>query len=219
MNLREKIPSGNPRTIVISPHIDDEVLGCASVLNSNTLIVECGVDEERVVPNWGAVDRSIRLKELDNVCNVTRAKSIVLSESNKVNNYELRNLLPEFEKIINKFTPDEIFIPHPSYNQDHREVYEAVLTALRPHDINHFVKRVVVYEQPHVFLWNNNANEFKPNYFTELDIEKKIKLYSLISSQVREFRGFETIKALAHLRGKQSGYKYAEAFQILRWVD
>ena len=66
-------------------------------------------------------------------------------------------------------------------------------------------------------------SEYNPNYldFEQplLDIENKINSYKLLESQVRGHRSPEILTTLAKLRGMQSGYDYAEAFQILRWVD
>ena len=84
-----------------------------------------------------------------------------------------------------------------------------------------FVKKVLIYEQPHVFLWDytNDINStIKPNYFVPIDIKRKIKAYKLMKTQVRGFRSPETLKKIAALRGKQSNCDYAEAFQIIRWV-
>ena len=140
--------------------------------------------------------------------------------SKKVNYYILQDLIGIFEKKINELKPLEIYIPHPSYNQDHRAVYEAVMISLRPHDINFFVKKVLVYEQPHVFLWSDTYKDnFKPNYFVPIDVDRKVKAYELMKSQVRDFRSSEDIRALSQLRGTQSGCDYAESFQIIRWVD
>ena len=33
------------KKIVISPHIDDEILGCGGILDKDTLVLECGVDD------------------------------------------------------------------------------------------------------------------------------------------------------------------------------
>jgi hypothetical protein len=110
-------------------------------------------------------------------------------------------------------------IPHPSYNQDHRAVYEACLTALRPHDINSFVKKVLIYEQPHVAFWSHNYRAFQPNHFKPIDIEKKNHLYSMIATQVRSFRSPAHVRAIAAMRGAQSNCEYAEAFEIIRWID
>ncbi len=203
------------KKIVIAPHIDDDVLGCGGIIDSDTLTLYCGVDDFHII------SKEDRLKEADAVRDFYKNKYILL-ENTKVNEYKVKDLIDEFQKVINEYQPEEVYIPYPSYNQDHRVVYEAALIALRPHDNNHFVNKVLVYEQPHVFLWNNTHNingEFKPNYFKPIAIDLKIAAYELMESQVREFRGTEDIRALAKLRGTQSNYQCAEAFQVVRCVE
>ena len=71
-------------------------------------------------------------------------------------------------------------------------------------------------------MWDNSHqidSAFKPNYYKAIDIERKIKAYELMETQVRAFRSQETIKSMAQLRGAQSNLDYAEAFQILRYVE
>tara|TARA_B100000131_G_scaffold303844_1_gene328279 strand:- start:18 stop:626 length:609 start_codon:yes stop_codon:yes gene_type:complete len=201
------------KRIVIAPHIDDDVLGCGGIIDKDTLVIYCGVDDYHVV------SREERLKEADSVKEYL-GNDYKLYHGHKVNNYKSVDLIDEFSKTINNHKPEEIYIPYPSYNQDHRAVYEAIMISLRPHDINFFVKKVLVYEQPHVFLWNDTYKDnFKPNYFVPIDIDRKIKAYELMKSQVRDFRSSEDIRALSQLRGTQSGCDYAESFQIIRWVD
>tara|TARA_R110002020_G_scaffold25813_1_gene83547 strand:- start:8778 stop:9398 length:621 start_codon:yes stop_codon:yes gene_type:complete len=204
------------KKLVIAPHIDDDVLGCGGIIDSDTLVLYCGYNENHIK---GRPTTSKRIDEAKEVSNYLGHK--FKSLEGKINSYKIQDLLPSFESTINEYKPDEIYIPHPSYNQDHRVVYEAILTALRPHDINFFVKKVLVYEQPHVLLWDYSHDinsAIKPNYFVSIDIERKIKAYELMATQVRSFRSPETLKSIAQLRGQQSNYKYAEAFQIIRWV-
>tara|TARA_R100001163_G_C4967598_1_gene128861 strand:- start:84 stop:701 length:618 start_codon:yes stop_codon:yes gene_type:complete len=202
------------KKLVISPHIDDEVLGCGGILDEDTFILECGVDDYHIVC------RSDRIAELKEAKKILNFSFDILN--NKVNFYNMRYMIDSFSKYINDIKPEEIYIPYPSYNQDHKEVYEAALVALRPHDINYFVKKVFVYEQPHVFLWDHTHNindSFKPNYFKSIDIDKKIKAYECLKSQVRSFRSPSTLKDMAKLRGKQSNNEYAEGYKIIRYTD
>ena len=200
--------------LVISPHIDDEVLGCGGILDDNTFVLECGVDKFHVV------SRKKRIEELEKAKGVLGFDFEVLT--NLVNNYEVTVLIDQLSDTINRIKPEKVFIPYPSYNQDHQAVYKAALIALRPHDINFFVKKVLVYEQPHVFLWDysyDKDSNFKPNYFASIDIEKKIHAYKCIKSQVRSFRSPEFVKDLASVRGKQAQCDFAEAYEVLRWVE
>jgi hypothetical protein len=56
-------------------------------------------------------------------------------------------------------------------------------------------------------------------YFAPIDIEKKIKAYELHVSQVRSFRSPDMLRRIAKLRGDMAHVEYAEAFEILRWVE
>ena len=201
--------------LIFSPHIDDEVLGCGGILNEDSFVLHCGIEDR------AAVSAEQRLEEIENVKDFLGFQMKLLRK-NIVNTYKSSNLISDFESIINEEKPEYVYIPYPSYNQDHRAVYEAALVAVRPHDVNHFVKKILVYEQPHVFLWDNTYdlnNSFKPNYFVPIDIERKLEAYSILESQVRSFRGVDILKSLAFLRGKQSNYDYAEGYQVLRWVE
>ena len=49
------------QNLILSPHVDDELLGCFSYLNDKTFVMECGADEFHVV------DREERLCELQDL--------------------------------------------------------------------------------------------------------------------------------------------------------
>lgn len=202
--------------LIIAPHVDDDVLGCGGIMGKDTFVLYCGLDETHIN---NRPDKQQRLNEIAAVVESVGYEYHILN--NPVNYYNL-SLIPSIEEFINKLQPVEIYIPYPSYNQDHRTVYEAALVALRPHDINFFVKKVFMYEQPHVFLWDYSHNihgTFKPNYFRKIDIEKKIYIYKLMETQVRSFRSPETLRSMAQLRGSQSNCDYAEAFYTIRYVE
>lgn len=200
--------------LIISPHIDDEVLGCGGSIDDRTFVLECGVDDFHIVP------RQERINELEAAQKLLGFDYRILD--NIVNHYEVTNLIQGITDSINFIKPKEIYIPYPSYNQDHQEVYRAAMVALRPHDLNYFVPRVFVYEETQVVLWDNSHNInglFKPNHYREIDIERKLAAYKCLKSQVRSFRSAEFLQEIAQLRGRQSGKKYAEAFQCLRFVE
>ena len=75
-----------------------------------------------------------------------------------------------------------------------------------------------MYEQPQDF-WSGSDDAINPNYFIPIDIEKKIKLYKMLASQVRCHRSPDMLTTLAKMRGYQSNTPYAEAFQIVRWTQ
>lgn len=201
--------------LIISPHVDDEVLGCGGILDSNHFILHCGLAEKQL-HGKEFISRDFRVNEFKKIEASVGCSSKLLNHP--VNNYSCNNLIKDFEETINKIKPDKIYLASPSYNQDHKAAYDAALIALRPHDINFFVKKVLVYEQPQDF-WVSGRPEFKPNYFIPIDINKKVNLYRKMESQVRGHRSTDHLENIAKLRGMQINVDYAEGFEILRWVD
>ncbi len=194
--------------LIVSPHVDDEVLGCYSFLNEKSFICYLGAEDRPEIP------REQRLDELKKCSEIKKFKWHIYD--NTVNNYQVNVLISQLEEQINTIKPVNVFIPHYSYNQDHQAVYKASIIALRPHDKNWFVNRVFVYEECHVFLWP--VKNFNPNFFKRIDIEDKIKTYKIYDSQVRGHRSPETLKAMAVLRGKQANLDFAEAFYCKRFI-
>ena len=121
------------------------------------------------------------------------------------------------EEEISLYKPDIVLVPFPSYNQDHRVIYESALTSLRIHDNNFFVKKILIYEEPDVIGTMNKV--FCPTYFKEVNIENKIKMFQFYESQQRNHRSRDMIKNISILRGQQSNFKNAEGFEIIRWID
>ncbi len=197
-------------TLVISPHIDDEVLGCFSFLSPQTRVLYCGVEDR---PSVSATER---VAEMQQASDELGFKWDLLD--NTVNSYQVTDLIGPIERWLNEHRPATVLVPQPSsYNQDHRAVFEAAMVATRPHDENWMVPEVLVYEQPHTMMWPVAA-AVEPTVFREIDMAAKIAAYQLYESQVRGHRSPEIIEALARLRGAQIGRPYAEAFGVKRLV-
>ncbi|QSB01846.1 PIG-L family deacetylase [Methylomonas sp. EFPC1] len=197
-------------TLIFSPHIDDEVLGCFSFLGPDCFVLHFGAEDRPYV------SRIERIQELERAATMLNFQWNVLD--NPVNHYRMQDLIPAMELAINQIKPNRVLIPEPSYNQDHRAVYDAGIVATRPHDTNWFVQNVLIFEQPDSLVWlHSKSNE--PSYFREIQIEQKLTAYALYSSQVRGHRSPETLQAIASLRGAQICKPYAEAFRVKRLVD
>ncbi|MCW7538566.1 PIG-L family deacetylase [Aquabacterium sp. A7-Y] len=202
-------PIETEKVLIFSPHADDEVLGCFSFLSPSCHVVYFGVEDRP------EVSRAQRLEEVKASARKSGFQWEALDHT--VNAYQAHELVTPMEKVIQRHRPDTVLLPQPSYNQDHRAVYDAAVTALRPHDKNWFVRNVLVFEQPDSILWPHGG-ERAPNYFRPISIEDKLHSYSLYASQVRGHRSPDLVKALARLRGAQAGHEFAEGYTVKRIV-
>jgi len=203
------------RVLLLSPHRDDEVLGCGGLigrLDPNELHIFYFNDAH---PN---VDRDKYSQEASNIrieigCIVGYSKHMW---TNRLDTSPIASFVDEIERHINMIAPDTLLIPFPSYNQDHRVIFEAAITASRVHDKNWYVKNIFVYEQPETIQTNRLEPRFIPHLFIEIDIEEKIKLYQIYESQQRGHRSPDHLRYLAGVRGMQCNKPFAEAFMIVR---
>lgn len=222
--------------LIIAPHVDDDVIGCGGLLaakGKECVVAYLGVDDMHVV------DRTKRLEEANAVAGVAQhlflwpvpakedmafigrnGRSIAYHASRRVNNYEVdfASIVRDLEWMIGRWQPDEIYLPWPSYNQDHQAVYRAAMVALRPSDYVPFVNRVFLYEEPDCF-WPGAGEAFKPTFFRSIDGTGKLKLYELMASQVRAHRSLEHLTALMHVRGAAIMVPCAEAYHVLRMCE
>ena len=196
-------------TLIFSPHIDDEVLGCYAWLKPGTMVLIAGVENRPSIP------KTTRISEVNAACERLGFEWQLLD--NPVNQYQSSELIAPFEAAINDLQPLTVLIPEPSYNQDHRAVYDAAIVATRPHDSNWFVNKVLIFEQPHSVMWPHSPRA-EPNYFVDINIDDKLDIYALYASQIRGHRSPATVKAIAQLRGSQINAVSAEAFYVKRMV-
>lgn len=201
--------------LIIAPHPDDEVLGCFSFLKfANVYYL---TTRHPLFPDG---DNIKEMDLLNDRFDVNRFVSrISTSHTNRLDNLSISVIIDNLESMINEIKPDTVLIPNPSYNQDHRVIYDAALTATRHHDRNHFVKRILLYEQPETWDTMRKPAPFQANYFRKIDVLAKIDAIKTYKSQIREHRSCDYIKAIAEIRGQQANVDYAEAFEVVRWVE
>lgn len=204
------------RILVISPHTDDGELGCGGTISK---FVEQGKEVfylalstcETSVPK--EFPRDILKKE---VTAATRALGIK-RDNLLMCEFEVRefprlrqDILDTLIRIRKQIKPDLIFTPS-SYDihQDHKVTRDETLRAFKQFTI-------LGYEQP----WNNIT--FDTVAFVPLDeshIRKKIKALSCYNSQKnRSYLNETFIRSLAITRGVQINTKYAEVFEVVRWI-
>lgn len=218
--------------LVVAAHPDDEVLGCGGTIaklsahhDVHTLLLGKGV-MSRDKPKGKKINELKSLNEDIFIANrILRAKQVFIENlpDNKFDTVPLLEIIKIIEKYIKKLNPEIVFTHHKGdLNIDHRITFDAVLTACRPFE-NNSVKKLLSFEVPSSTEWNSYTivNSFNPTVFEDVSrtIDKKLDAMSAYKNEVRlnpHPRSLEKIKALAEVRGAESGMNYAEAFMLIR---
>lgn len=221
------------KVLIVSPHPDDEIIGCGG------LIERCKLEGAEVFVFYIVVgsnrqlvteftDQNVRTKETQDVADFCgfRYKFLFMGDRFvRLDGVDQKEMVDPIEDMINYFRPDVVCIPYAdSYNQDHRAVFTACMTALRPvpRKIRHMPAMVLEYEEP--YLWSVSEHAFKPNFFVELTenmLNRKVEALKHHKTQDRPdpfSRSGENLKRLAELRGKEIGSYAAEAFKCHRFL-
>lgn len=209
----------NKKVLVLSPHTDDAELGAGGTI---TKYLSEGHKIKWVV--FSTAEESLP-KDLpsDTLSNefTNVYKSIGLNDDDveifhfKVRhlNYHRQEVLEELYKIKKSFNPDLVIGPSMNdLHQDHKTVAEEMIRAFKSSS------SIISYELP----WNHLT--FNTQMFIKLDesqINKKLEMLNHYKSQIKLGRYYfseDFIRGLALTRGAQINHKYAEAFEVIRWI-
>ena len=114
-----------------------------------------------------------------------------------------------------------VLLPFPDRHIDHRTIFDSAVVCCRPNRKG-APQFVLAYETLSETHWNVPGVEpyFAPELFIDISetISKKIKALNCYQSQITDniSRSVEAVEALARFRGSQNGFKYAEAFKVIR---
>lgn len=204
------------KILILAPHTDDGEFGCGGTIarfieNRVEVFYVAFSFAEKSVPK--GMPKDILKKEVQEA-----TKLLGIPEHNLILfNYEVRNfpslrqdILEDMIKLKKEIKPDIVFLPSSmDTHQDHKTISEEGFRAYKGSSI-------LGYEVP----WNNLS--FTTSSFVVLNndwLNKKIMALKCYKSQsFRDYATGEFIKALARTRGTQIGTKYAEAFEVIRWV-
>lgn len=220
------------KVIVISAHPDDEVLGCGGTLLKHKangdqiawIIVtnihkEQGFTEERIVS---------RKKEIESVKDKLGIMHVYKMDypTMTLDSTMLGTLIVKISQVFLDFKPEIIYTLNRSdAHSDHRVVFDAVAACTKSFRYP-FVKCVLMYEciSETEFAPQLHENLFIPNYFVDITkhFSEKLKTMSIYESELGNHpfpRSIRNIEALATFRGASSGVEYAEAFQLVKFID
>ena len=204
------------KVLILAPHTDDGELGCGGAISK---FVEASMDVYYAA--FSVAEKSIPAGFPKNILESEVKKAMAVLGVPKMNlriyRYEVRtfsyrrqDILEDIVSLRNELQPDLIFMPSPNdLHQDHKVVAEEAIRAFKRFTI-------LGYEEP----WNNisfNTASFIP--LEEKHIKKKIEALKCYETQrYRSYLNEGFITGLARTRGTQIEVKYAEAFEVIRWV-
>ena len=204
------------KILVLAPHTDDVEFGCGGSIsrfigeNKEVYYAAFSTAEESVPEPWPKDILKTEVKEATKRLGIPPDNLIVFNFKVRELSYHRQEILEELVKIKKDICPDLVFLPSFSdLHQDHSTVSIEGIRAFKNANI-------FGYEIP----WNNI--EFQAEAFILLSEENiNQKIYALDAYQSQKSRIYadeEFIRSLARTRGVQIAGRYAEAFEVIRWV-
>jgi LmbE family N-acetylglucosaminyl deacetylase len=206
--------------LVIAPHPDDEVLGMGGTikkLSKKNKIILCVVSEGATAQYKDKKMIKVRRDSCKKTAKILGiSQTIFLDYPDMRLNLSHLDINKKLEEIIEKYRPEIVYTaPKNDLNLDHQMVFNSTLVACRPKS---GVKQILCYE-----IQGNTKVPFVPNVFENIEKEfsYKIKGFKMYKSEIEEFpnpRSIIAIENLAIMRGIESGFKKAEAFELIKKI-
>lgn len=204
------------RIIVLAPHTDDGEFGCGGTISK---LIEEGHEvyyaafsacQQSVLPQFPSDILITEVKEATKILGIKPENLILFDYDVRTFGYNRQSILDDLIKLRSDINPDLIFMPERNdIHQDHKTIAEEGLRAFK-------FSSILSYELP----WNNLT--FTTSSFihlSESQIKTKIEALQAYQSQAhRPYSDEDFLRSLARTRGVQIGTRYAEAFDIVRWI-
>ena len=200
--------------LVLAPHTDDGELGAGSFIAK--LSVQ-GANIKYVAFSSAAESLPEGFPKDTLVKEVKLATSVLGISDIAIKNYPVRNfdlhrqeILDDLIKIRKENNFDLVLIPSTSdVHQDHQVIMQEGIRAFKN-------TTILGYE----LIWN--SFDFKNHLYVKLDeahVMAKVNALQKYASQAhRPYMSEEFVRSLAYTRGLQVNHKYAECFEVIRWV-
>ena len=203
--------------LVLAPHTDDGEFGCGGTIakliemRKKVHYVAFSKCEKSLPKNENP---NLLVKELMQATNkLGISPDYVIVKGFEVRCFERdrQEILEMLVQLEHEIHPQLVLLPSPNdLHQDHHTVAMEGLRAFKRSST------ILGYEMP----WNNLS--FSPTAFVclkEEHISKKIDALKCYESQKSRFyASADVVRSLAVTRGAQIGMKYAETFEVLRWI-
>ncbi len=204
------------KVLILAPHTDDGEFGCGGTISK---YIEMGHDvyyaafslaEESVPPPFPKNILEVEVKKATKTLGISEKNLLLYKYPVRRFAQYRQEILEDLVQINRDLQPDLVFMPSLNdLHQDHTTIANEGLRAFKRTSI-------LCYEMP----WNNI--NFTTQSFVKLSqkhIDNKLAALKCYDSQKgRPYASEEFIRSLAITRGTQIGTKYAEVFEVIRWI-
>lgn len=215
------------RVLVVAPHPDDETLGCGGSLLRHKYegdeLYWCIVTTISKNLGWSQEAIKKRKNEIQLIgkkYNFTDVFNFKLPTT-KIDTLPISQLVQNISDVYGKIEPEIIYMPFINdIHTDHQIIAKALQSTIKWFR-HSYIKKVLMYET--LSETENNffqEKSFKPNVFVDISqyLDEKVEAMKIYESEIGHFpfpRSEKNIRALATIRGSQSGFTAAEAFELI----
>jgi len=215
------------RVLVVAPHPDDETLGCGGSLLRHKYegdeLYWCIVTTISKNLGWSQEAIKKRKNEIQLIgkkYNFTDVFNFKLPTT-KIDTLPISQLVQNISDVYRKIEPEIIYMPFINdIHTDHQIIAKALQSTIKWFR-HSYIKKVLMYET--LSETENNffqEKSFKPNVFVDISqyLDEKVEAMKIYEDEIGHFpfpRSEKNIRALATVRGSQSGFTAAEAFELI----
>lgn len=207
----------NKKILVLAPHTDDGELGCGGLIakavrqGATVFYAAFSTADESVPLSFPPNQLEIEVKNATEVIGIKPENLFIYKHTVRKLNYVRQEILEEMIKLRDQIHPDIVVLPSRNdIHQDHSTVTAEGIRAFKNCSI-------LGYE----LIWNNLS--FSTDYFcvlSEEDINKKTNALAAYKTQEgKSYMSSDFIRSMAVVRGTQINTSFAEAFEVIRWID
>ncbi len=215
------------KILAIAPHPDDETLGCGGILFKHKAegdkiywLIVTGISKDTGWANDAVIKRDNEIISVSKKYGFSDVFNLRLPTT-KIDTLPLSDLIGKITNVYNNIKPDVIYMPFAyDVHTDHQIIAKALQSTFKWFRYPH-IKKVYMYETLSESEFNFVENRtFRPNVFVNISqyIDNKIETMNIYEGEMGVFpfpRSEKTLRSLAALRGSQSGFKSAEAFELV----